>query len=141
MPLLRLPAKLENLASVNEFLAQNVPAEFSAILPNVELVAEELLVNVFSYAYPEGSTGQAEVDIEKVEFQGQPMLRFTVKDWGTPFNPFEEAPVPDLTLDAESRPIGGLGIFLIKNVSAHQSYRFEEDANIINIFFALPGQE
>lgn len=138
MPQLQLPATLEQLAVVNEFLESNLPDAFQPLLPNVELVAEELLVNVFSYAYPEGSEGSAEVVLRQVSFDGRDMLCFTVKDWGAPFDPFSEAPAPDLSLDAESRPIGGLGIYLIQNVTEHQAYSREDDANIIDVYFALP---
>ena len=141
MPQLHLPATLEQLAAVNSFLEANVPAAFRALLPNVELAAEELLVNVFSYAYPEGSDGMAEVALREVSFDGRAMLCFTVKDWGAPFDPFAEAPAPDLTLDTESRPIGGLGVFLIRSVTAHQAYSREGDANIIDVYFALPEHE
>ena len=140
MPQLQLPATLEQLAAVNEFLTANTPAAFSSLLPNIELVAEELLVNVFSYAYPEGTTGMAEVTLREVNFDGKPMLCFSVKDWGGAFDPFSEAAAPDLSLDAESRPIGGLGIYLIRNVTAHQSYCREEGANLIDVYFPLPDE-
>ncbi|MBQ9105125.1 MAG: ATP-binding protein [Mailhella sp.] len=140
MPQLNVPARLEHLAVVNEFLAANIPGAFAAVQPNLELVAEELLVNVFSYAYPEGTVGRAEVTLRTVWFDDEKMLCFSVKDWGSPFNPFAEAPAPDLTLDTESRPIGGLGIYLIKNVSAHHAYCLEDGANCIDIFFRLPEQ-
>lgn len=58
-----------------------------------------------------------------------------MRDWGEPFNPFEEVPDPDLTLDVEARPVGGLGIFLIKQVSARQEWAYEEGANTIHIYF------
>ena len=114
MPQLRLPATLEQLGPVNEFLAAHTPETYRALKSSIELVAEELLVNVFSYAYPEGTEGRAEIGLREVYFDGAWLLCFSVKDWGRPFNPFEEAKSPDLTLDAESRPIGGLGIFLIR---------------------------
>ena len=140
MPQLQLPATLEKLATVNEFLSANTPDSFRAVMPNIELVAEELLVNVFSYAYPEGSTGMAEVTLREVNFDGAPMLCFTVKDWGGAFDPFSEAANPDLSLDTESRPIGGLGIYLIRNVTAHQVYSRDGDANIIDVYFSLPDE-
>ena len=138
MPQLHVPARLEHLATVNEFLEQHTPPAFFAAVPTIELVAEELLVNVFSYAYPEGITGKAEVTLREVFFDGQPTLCFSVEDWGAPFNPFAEAPSPDLTLDTENRPIGGLGIHLIRSVSAHQAYYHEENANHIDVYFTLP---
>lgn len=139
MPQLQLPATLEQLAAVNSFLEANIPDGYRPVLPNVELVAEELLVNVFSYAYPEGCTGSAEVALREISFDGEPMLCFSVKDWGAPFDPFAEAPAPDLTLDTESRPIGGLGVFLIRSVTTHQAYTRENDTNIIDVYFSLPS--
>ena len=55
MPQLHVPARLEQLASVNSFLSENIPPRFLPTLLNLELVTEELLVNVFSYAYPEAN--------------------------------------------------------------------------------------
>ncbi|MBO6002952.1 MAG: ATP-binding protein [Mailhella sp.] len=138
MPQLNVPARLEQLPFVNEFLSANTPEEFLPSLSTLELVAEELLVNVFSYAYPAGTTGKAEICLRNAFFDGEPMLRFTVMDWGAPFNPFAEAPEPDFTQDADSRPIGGLGIFLIRSVTTHQSYVHDEGANIIDVYFSLP---
>lgn len=141
MPQLHVPARLEQLAAVNEFLNANTPAAFLPVMLNLELVTEELLVNVFSYAYPEGTTGNAEISLHEVFFDGKDMLCFSVKDWGKPFNPFAEVPSPDLTLDTESRPIGGLGIYLIRNVTAHQAYAREDGANRIDVYFALPEHD
>lgn len=135
MPQLTLPATLEQLACVNEFLAAHTPEAYRGQKGTIELVAEELLVNVFSYAYPEGAEGKAEIGLREVFFDGEPLLCFSVTDWGAPFNPFVEAPVPDLSLDTESRPVGGLGIYLIRSVSKHQAYSRDEGANTIEIYF------
>ena len=99
------------------------------------MVAEELLVNVFSYAYPEGSEGEASVTINLASEADGDKLVFTVRDWGHPFNPFEEVPDPDLTLDVEGRPMGGLGIFLIKQVSEAQFWEYQNGTNFIRIIF------
>jgi anti-sigma regulatory factor (Ser/Thr protein kinase) len=141
MPQLTLTATLEQLGPINEFLSANTPAEYKNQMANIELVAEELLVNVFSYAYPEGAEGKAEVGLHEVHFDDQKLLCFTVMDWGSPFDPFSEAPEPDLSLDAESRPIGGLGIFLIRSVSKHQAYSRDEGANIIEVYFGVTESE
>ena len=125
MPTIKVPARLENLDVAKEYLKKAIPEAFAAQTSNVLLVAEELLVNVFSYAYPEGFEGEAAVSLDVVNFDGEDKLVFKVIDWGAPFNPFEEAPVPDLTLDIDSRPVGGLGIFLIKQVSEKQNGRLQ----------------
>ena len=135
MPTIKVPARLENLDVAKEYLKNAIPEAFAAQTSNVLLVAEELLVNVFSYAYPEGFEGEAAVSLDVVNFDGEDKLVFKVIDWGAPFNPFEEAPVPDLTLDIDSRPVGGLGIFLIKQVSEKQTYRYIDNANSIWIVF------
>ncbi|MDY6010496.1 MAG: ATP-binding protein [Duodenibacillus sp.] len=135
MPTIKVPARLENLDVAKEYLKKAIPEAFAAQTSNVLLVAEELLVNVFSYAYPEGVEGEAAVSLDVVNFDGEDKLVFKVIDWGEPFNPFEEAPVPDLTLDIDSRPVGGLGIFLIKQVSEKQTYRYIDNANSIWIVF------
>lgn len=140
MPILNVPARLEHLATVNDFIAEQLPEQYSMLGMQVELAAEELLVNVFSYAYPQekGETGQAEVGCRMVHFDGEDFFSLSVKDWGRPFNPFLEAPEPDTTLDADERPIGGLGVHLIKTMVSHYVYSYSDDANIIELFFALP---
>jgi len=138
MATLRVPATLEQLDSINTFITQSTPPEFTPLVNNIQLVAEEILVNVFSYAYPDKEMGKAEITCRPVYFDGEPFLCLSVRDWGPPFNPFAEVPVPDLTLDAESRPIGGLGIYLIKSVTAHQAYSRHDDSNLLDMYFALP---
>lgn len=135
MPILTVPATLENLQKVFSFIEATLPVRYSAQKSNIELVAEELLVNVFSYAYPEGH-GKAEIMLEEASGENAGMLSFCIKDWGKPFNPFSEAPDPDLTSGIESRPIGGLGVFLIRQLTEKQTYRFEDDCNVIEVFFA-----
>ena len=79
MPKLHVPARLEQLAAVNSFLKDNIPEKFLPLLLNLELVTEELLVNVFSYAYPEGVTGNAEIALKEIFFDGRDMLCFSVR--------------------------------------------------------------
>ena len=135
MPTITVPAALDSLATIREYIERESPTDFRDQTSSVLLVAEELLVNVFSYAYPVGYAGSAEVDLATIQDDGEEKLLFTVKDWGAPFNPFEEAPVPDLTLNVDSRPIGGLGVFLIQQVSEKQTYQYVNDTNCIHIVF------
>lgn len=135
MPTITIPAALDSLATIRDYVEREVPVAFRNQAATVMLVAEELLVNVFSYAYPEGFAGSAEVNLTIIDEEGEDKLLFTVKDWGAPFNPFEEAPVPDLTLNVEARPIGGLGVFLIRQVSEKQTYAYVDGANRIDIVF------
>lgn len=135
MPTITVPATITQLAPAKDYLLGEIPPEFSAQKSNVLLVAEELLMNVFSYAYTDGTEGSAMVGLDKRLVDGKEMLVFTVTDWGQPFNPFEEVSTPDLSLDIDSRPVGGLGVFLIKQVSERQTYAYVNGTNHIEIFF------
>lgn len=136
METLSVPSTLEHLPRINEFISTTVPASFTSIIPQVELAAEELLVNIFSYAYPE-ATGPAELVCHVINFDNEPTFCLTVRDWGTPFDPFIEVPVPDTTLSGEERPIGGLGVHLIKSIVRHYSYCRADGANTITLYFTL----
>ena len=134
---LSVPASLEQLANVNAFIHETIPSSYRPLIPQVELAAEELLVNVFSYAYPD-VPGEAQVACREVRLDNVPYFCFKVQDWGAPFDPFLEAPVPDVSLGVDERPVGGLGIHLIKSVVAHYTYAYYEQSNIIELYFALP---
>ncbi|MBE1424180.1 anti-sigma regulatory factor (Ser/Thr protein kinase) [Desulfomicrobium macestii] len=137
MAALTVPARIEELNSVNEFLESRIPPDFQGIASHVRLAAEELLVNVFTHAY-DGGPGEARVECRPARLDGQDYLFFSVTDWGHPFDPFDEAPRPDLDLDADHRPIGGLGVHLVKSVSARHEYRHHNGANIVELYFAKP---
>ena len=136
MPTLKVPANLDNLKVVNAFIEEHIPSECAFLQPHVELVAEELLVNVFMYAYEDTQQGEAEVGCRNVFLDDEGYFCFWVSDNGKSFNPFLEAPEPDLTLDAESRPIGGLGIHLIKSLTKHFSYSYSDKKNLIELYFS-----
>lgn len=136
MPVITLPADLDQLSVVNEFLGQHIPADHDNIRLSVELAVEELLVNVFRHAYKE-KDGRAEVGCRVVNLDGKPHFCVMVRDFGTPFDPFAEAPVPDTSLPAEKRQIGGLGVHLVKHVAAHYCYSNSDASNTIELYFAL----
>ncbi len=141
MPSVTVPARLENLQTVKEYLQQAIPEDYARQSDNVLLVAEELLVNVFSYAYPPGTEGEAQVSLEVEKHDDKEKLVFSVRDWGTSFNPFEEVADPDLTMGIEERPIGGLGIFLIRQVSEAQFWEYTDNMNHIRIIFAKDSEK
>lgn len=137
MATLSVPASLEQLVHVNAFIHEHIPPQYVPLIPQVELAAEELLANVFSYAYPD-VPGEARVDCREVRLDNVPHFCFSVRDWGGRFDPFLEAPEPDISLGAEERPVGGLGIHLIKSIVAHYSYSYYDQSNCIELYFALP---
>ena len=111
-----------------EFLREHLAADYADILGFVELAVEELLVNVATYAYA-GTWDSA------------PFLCVWIRDWGTSFDPFMETATPDTSLAAEDRPIGGLGVHLVKNVSAHHCYSGDDGTNTIELYFQLAHDE
>ncbi|MBM3191658.1 MAG: ATP-binding protein [Chlamydiae bacterium] len=94
----------------------------------LELVAEEILVNIIHYAYQD-----KEGKIEIVWIQKPSLVYLVFKDFGTPFNPLlhEKPPIKSLSID--SKEVGGLGIFFMKNLIDKIDYRYENSANILTI--------
>ena len=96
---------------------------------SLNLALEEAVSNVIMYAYPKGSDGL--VDIEAIVRRDE--LEFIISDNGTPFDP-TAAPEADVSLDVEDRPIGGLGIFLVRNIMDEVKYtRSDDGKNILSM--------
>jgi len=96
---------------------------------SLNLALEEAVSNVIMYAYPKGSDGL--VDVEAIVRKDS--LEFILSDNGTPFDP-TAAPEADITLDVEDRPIGGLGIFLVRNIMDEVKYNRSDDGkNILSM--------
>jgi serine/threonine-protein kinase RsbW len=134
MTCLRLPAVEASLEGFRSFLEQEL--EHLGLAParrlEIELVLEELLTNIIRYAYPRGR-GEIEVC-----YYLESTLRFclSLKDWGQGFNPLEAAP-PDLSPELEERPIGGLGIYLARQLANQIEYHYEAGVNRVTLCFDL----
>ncbi len=114
--LARIAAAVEELAE-----QENWPPDF---LFKVNLVLEEFGINIMNYGYDDdGHDFQikltAEADTVTIEFI----------DDGKPFNPLEDNPEADTETNVDDRPIGGLGLFLIKEMTEDFSYRWEDSRN------------
>lgn len=96
-----------------------------ARIGQLDLLIEEIFMNVCFYAYPDGRQGVVTLTYS-VPAPGE--LSVEVADQGAEFNPLAAAP-PDLTLNLESRPIGGLGISLVKALAPSITYRRDRDWN------------
>ena len=99
---------------------------------SLNLALEEAVSNVIMYAYPQGSDGL--VDIEAVITEDR--LKFIISDSGQPFDP-TAAPEADITLDVEDRPIGGLGIFLVRNIMDEVHYERADGKNLFTMIKKL----
>ena len=102
------------------------------VIFNVSLALDEVLTNVISYGYPEG--GEHVITV-RLALQAAELV-IEVEDDGCPFNPLEIAP-PDLEEVPEERPIGGLGLHLVRKVMDRLEYRREQDRNILVMITAL----
>jgi serine/threonine-protein kinase RsbW len=91
----------------------------------LDLLIDELVTNVSTHAYPQDRPGDVTVTYA-VPAPGE--LSVEVADRGAEFNPLQSNP-PDLTLSLEERPIGGLGIHLVKTLAKSLSYRREQGWN------------
>ena len=93
-------------------------------LSPINLAIEEAVVNSIQYAYPKGTKGKIELMVEWDEEKKQ--LVFTLKDQGVPFNPLA-AKEADTTLGVQERPIGGLGILLLRKLMSNVAYERTAD--------------
>lgn len=137
MTSLALTVGLERLVEVRAFLTGDLPDGFASLTPSVELILEEFLVNAVNHAYA-GRPGPLEISLHAVAFDGFPHLALRVVDWGPPFNPFADAPEPDVTADIDSRAVGGLGIRLVRSIAAHHSYFRSGGANAVEVWIRKP---
>ncbi|MBR3629133.1 MAG: ATP-binding protein [Oscillospiraceae bacterium] len=128
---LNLDATIENLDPVIAFLDDIMEQHDVPMKAKIQLdvAAEEIYVNIAHYAYPKGP-GTARIEVELPEDNSQILIRFI--DKGQPYNPLEKAD-PDITLSAEERPIGGLGIYMVKKSMDDVSYAYEDGCNILTI--------
>ena len=94
----------------------------------VELVTEEAVINVFNYAYPHG---EGKVRLRCMEDGDRFVIEVT--DWGVPFEATALSD-PDVTSPLEERPVGGLGIHLIKKMSDEMRYTREDGRNVLKLF-------
>ena len=115
----------EVIAFLDEFL-ESVDCPVGDIM-KLELVTEEIFVNIANYAYDE-SEGNAEIT---AGFDGS-SVSLTFIDSGRQYNPLEKDD-PDITLSAEDRQIGGLGIFLVKKNTDEAEYEYKDGKNIFTV--------
>lgn len=93
----------------------------------IELSIEEAVENVVQYAY-EGGIGWLEAGTSLDD--KSLILTIELRDAGMPFNPLEKED-PDITLSADERPVGGLGIYICKSMMDSIDYRYEDGNNVL----------
>ena len=125
-----LPNDIEKVPVLAEFVDEvcEIAGFDMSTTMGINLALEEAVVNVMSYAYQPGTMGN--VNIEAIA--NETRLKFIISDWGTPFDPTAEKEV-DTTLSAEERPIGGLGIHLVRQIMDSINYERIDGMNVLTL--------
>ncbi len=128
---LTIPAEVENLPELTAFLEQPLEEAGCSMKTQMQIsmAAEEIFVNIANYAYAPGK-GIATVRLTISRDPATATITFI--DRGTPFNPLENED-PDVTLPAEERAIGGLGIFMTKKTMDEIHYAYKDGQNQLTL--------
>jgi len=119
--------QIPQLAEFVETIAEEKQLDQSLAM-SLNLALEEAVTNVILYAYPKGADGL--VDVEAILKPHS--LEFIITDSGVPFDP-TAVPEADVTLSADERPIGGLGIYLVNKLMDELHYQRIDDKNVLSM--------
>ena len=129
---LRVKANDESLQTVNDFIHSLLPSACDEMILNqIDLAVEEIFVNIAHYSGSDEACINCSFENDKLEV--------TFSDSGVPFNPLAK-PDPDITLNAEEREIGGLGIYLTKKFMDTVSYEYKDGMNCLRIIKTIHQQ-
>lgn len=109
--------EIDNVAAFIEEIGDELSLSPSVVM-SINLAIEEAIANVIMYAYPKGEDNKITLTAEHKNGE----LVFVLTDSGVAFDPTKVAEA-DITKSAEERPIGGLGIFLIRKIMGEVSYK------------------
>ena len=128
---LKIDATVQNLDAVLAFLDEELEGMECPMKAQTQLdiAVEELFVNIAHYAYQPG-TGYAIIQIS--ELDAPKRVKVTFIDEGIPYDPLKKED-PDITLSAEERQIGGLGIYMVKKSMDAVTYEYKDNKNVLTI--------
>ena len=128
---LTVAATVENIETVTNFVNEQLEALDCPMKAQVQIdiAIDELFGNIAHYAYAPES-GDATVRVEFTDDTNSVIITFV--DRGTPYDPLEKED-PDVTLSAEDRKIGGLGIYMVKKSMDDITYEYKDGMNILAI--------
>ena len=128
---LSVEARVDNLEQVLAFVDEEIDRLDCSvkIRTQIDVAVEELFVNIAHYAYnPETGPATVRIEVEKEP----PAISITFIDKGVPYDPLAKAD-PDITLSADDREIGGLGIFMVKKSMDSIDYEYKDGQNTLHI--------
>ena len=128
---LNIAATVENIAVVTDFVNEQLETLDCPMKAQMQIAIaiDELFGNIAHYAYAPG-VGDATVRVEAIEDPRAVVITFI--DKGVPYDPLAKED-PDITLSAEERGIGGLGIFMVKKSMDEITYEYKDGQNILAI--------
>ena len=118
-------AEIEQLAEKIETFGKSRGISV-ALINNINLSLDELITNTINYGYRDELEHQIKIDLQLSEMEAVVELR----DDGLPFNPLER-PDPDINKELDDREIGGLGIYLVRQLMDQVEYQRRGEENII----------
>ena len=123
-----IEAKIENLDAVLDFVTAELESAKCPMktMTQIAIAVEEIFVNIAQYAY------KPEVGGATIRVTAGNEVSIEFEDSGKPYNPLEKDD-PNIAEKAEDREIGGLGIFMVKNIMDGVEYRHEANKNILTI--------
>ena len=121
------------LAEFVEAIAEELELDME-ISMSLNLALEEAVVNVMNYAYPKDTKGDILIDA----LTDDDCLKFVITDQGVAFDPTAKDEV-DTSLSAEERPIGGLGIHLVRQLMDNIEYERKDGNNILTLSKIIPN--
>lgn len=130
-------ATIDNVQTITDFVDKrleemNCPVKAQM---QIDIVIDELCSNVARYAYSD-RTGKVTVSVDTVDKPMKVWLTFT--DEGVPYNPLAKED-PDITLSAEERKLGGLGIYMVKKMMDEFRYEYKDGKNIVTVCKVIEG--
>lgn len=132
---LTVDAVVESLDAVTDFVDEGLE-ELDCpmkVMMQINVAVDELFSNIARYAYSDGA-GKATVQIDALQDSREAVITFI--DQGIPYDPLKKED-PDVTLSANEREVGGLGIFLVKKIMDDMKYEYKDGQNILKIFKKL----
>lgn len=135
---LELTADLNNLEQAVSFVEEHLIKYHcpQKVQTQIGIAVEEIFVNIAHYAYTSG-TGPVVISVDERKYsenadKGVFSISITFIDQGIPYNPLLKED-PDITLSTEDRPVGGLGIYIVRNIMDDVSYEYKDGENILVI--------
>lgn len=128
---IEVDATMENVEKATEFVENflnrvNAPTPF---IMKMNVVMDEVFSNIAKYGFPEGEPSKVRISVS-INENDQFSLIFV--DKGIPYDPLAKED-PDISLSAEERPIGGLGIYIIKKIMDEMLYQRDNDKNVLTL--------